>query len=529
VDGGAAWADTYDRLSRLDPAALDAADLESLADAAWLTCRLDESTVARRQAYGRFLDAGEHRAAARAAWRLFWEHLYAGETAVGMGWLRRARRHVRAVPDAPEHGFVALADAELALNRGDLDEASAGARSAIEIGERRGAQGIVALGLTLQGRVMIAKGDPGEGLACHDEAMALVLSGRLDEYFAGAVYCAVIAECRDAGDVRRGSEWTDAARTWCASLPVTTPFHGICRIHRGEILCLRGSWDEAERELRAAGDELAAFKPRSAGEAWYALGELHRRRGDGAAAEDAFGRAHELGHDPHPGLALVRLAQGRGSAARDALHAALADLSGGPARRVRLLAALVDSELAAGDVGAARQAADQLAAIASALRLPTVDAVAAVAQGGVRLAAGDPGGAVADLRRGGAAWRDLGLPYEEAQARLLLGVAVRALGDEEGAVREIKAAGHAFARLGARADLRRVATALGASPGPAGLTSRELDVLRLVAAGRTNREIAVELVISEHTVSRHVQNIFAKLGISTRAAAAAFAVEHRLA
>jgi ATP/maltotriose-dependent transcriptional regulator MalT len=460
---------------------------------------------------------------------LFWERLYAGERVVAMGWLRRARRHLAAIPESVEHGLVALADAELALNCGELAEAAAFARHAIEVGDRHGAQGIVGLGLTLHGRVLIAQGDPSGGLACLDEAMTLVLSGQLDDYFAGSVYCALIAECREIADIRRGFEWTEAASTWCASLPTTTPFHGVCRIHRGEILCLRGAWDEAENEIRTAAEELASFKPRSAAEAFYALGELQRRRGDIAAAEGAFLRAHQLGRDPHPGLALVRLAQGQASAASRALGAALADASGAPAERARLLAAQVETSLRAGEVSVADDAAEELASIASALDRPAVRASAALARGSVRLARDDPGKAMAELRMAGALWRDLGLPYEEAQTRLLIGTATRALGDEEGAVREIEAAGRAFAILGAKADLHLVASLLRPSARPARLTARELEVLRLVAAGRTNRDIAAELVISEHTVGRHLQNIFAKLGVTSRAAAAAFAVEHRLA
>lgn len=245
----------------------------------------------RQQAYAGYLEACENRPAARVAWRLSWEHLYGGETVVAMGWLRRARRHLTAVPEEAEHGFVALADAELALNRGSLDEAELCASNAIELGDRHGAQGIVALGLTLQGRILIAQGRHDEGCASLDEAMTLVLSGQLDDYFAGAVYCAVIAECREIADIRRGSEWTAAARAWCASLPATTASHGICRVHRGEILCLRGAWDEAEAEIRTAGDELAAFKPRSAAQAFAALGELCRRRGDFTGADEAFRRA----------------------------------------------------------------------------------------------------------------------------------------------------------------------------------------------------------------------------------------------
>lgn len=522
------WVDDYRRLSGADAAGLAAEELEDLADAAWMVCRLEESMATRQQAYVGYLEACENRPAARVAWRLFWEHLYGGETVVAMGWLRRARRHLTAVPEEAEHGFVALADAELALNRGSLDEAEVCASNAIELGDRHGAQGIVALGLTLQGRILIAQGRHDEGCASLDEAMTLVLSGQLDDYFAGAVYCAVIAECREIADIRRGSEWTAAARAWCASLPATTPFHGICRVHRGEILCLRGAWDEAEAEIRTAGDELAAFKPRSAAQAFAALGELCRRRGDFTGAEEAFRRAHQLGGDPQPGLASVRLAQGQAAAASTALRGALADTSRTPMERAQLLAAQVEAALTAGEVALAQDAVGELCSIAEGLDRPAAHARATLARGAVRLANQDPSSAMGDLRAACAIWRELGLPYEEAQTRLLIGSAARELGDEEGAMLEIEAARVGFERLGAGADVRRATAFLDRPPRPAGLTAREVDVLRLLAAGRTNREIAAELVISEHTVGRHVQNMFAKLGVSSRAAATAFAVEHHL-
>jgi ATP/maltotriose-dependent transcriptional regulator MalT len=526
---GGSWVDNYRRLSDLDPAELAAEELEVLADAAWMVCRLEESMARRQEAYVRYLETRESRPAARAAWRLFWDHLYGGETVVAMGWLRRARRHLAAIPEEAEHGFVALADAELALNRGSLDEAEACARNAVEVGDRHGAQGIVGLGLTLQGRILIAQGRHDEGCASLDEAMTLVLSGQLDDYFAGAVYCGLIAECREIADIRRGSEWTDAARTWCASLPATTPFHGICRVHRGEILCLRGAWEEAEAEIRTAGDELAAFKPRSAAEAFAALGELCRRRGDFAGAEAAFRRAHELGGDPQPGLALVRLAQGDATAASTALRGALADTSRSPIERAQLLAAQVEAALTTGDVALAEDAVGELCSIAAGLDRPAAHARARLARGAVRLANDDLSRAMGDLRAACAIWRDLGLPYEEAQTRLLIGAAAKELGDEEGATLEIQAACIGFEHLGAGADLRRATAFLDGAPRPAGLTAREGDVLRLLAAGKRNREIAAELVISEHTVGRHVQNIFTKLGVSSRAAATAFAVEHHLA
>jgi tetratricopeptide (TPR) repeat protein len=277
-----------------------------------------------------------------------------------------------AIPESAECGFVALAESELALNRGAADEADAYATRAVDIGERHGSPSLIAFGLTLRGRALIAQGKLEEGSAALDEAMALVLSGRLDVFFTGAVFCTVIAECLDVADMQRASEWTDAARAWCVALPVVTPYHGICRIHRGEVLGLRGSWTEAENEIRAAADELTAFKPRSAAQALYALAEIRRRRGDLAAAEHSYLQAHELGRDPQPGLALVRLAQGRATVASAGLRTALADRSMSLVRRAHLLAAQVSVALAAGDQEHAREAAQELSSIAELLGRPAV-------------------------------------------------------------------------------------------------------------------------------------------------------------
>jgi ATP/maltotriose-dependent transcriptional regulator MalT len=522
------WVEVYDRFSGLDPADLSGEDLEALADAAWLVCRLDQSYAARQQAYTRFLEQHEERPAARTAWRLFWEQLYNGSEAVALGWLRRARRHLAVIPDGPEHGYVALADAEVALTRGLVDEAAAHAAAAVEIGERYEAGAIMALGLTLHGRALIALGRCDQGCALLDEAMTFALDGRIDAFFTGAVYCTVIGECRQVADMRRASAWTDAAQVWCASLPVTTPYHGICRVDRGWVLGRRGSLAEAEHEISAAGEELIAFKPRSAGAAFVDLGEIRRRRGDLAGAEECLLRAHQLGSDPQPGLALVRLAQGRTAAALAALRTALAGAASEAPTRPALLAAQVDAALAAGDLALAQQAADQLAAAADRLDRPAVRAAAQHAQGAVSLARHDATAALADLRAARSGWAALDLPYEEAQARLLIGTAAGALGDHEGARLEVQAARRTFARLGARRDALNAAALLASPDRPAGLTPRELEVLRLVAGGRSNRQIAQTLAISEHTAGRHMQNIFAKLGVSSRVAATAFAIEHHL-
>jgi ATP/maltotriose-dependent transcriptional regulator MalT len=527
---GEVWPDTYRRLSSRDYADLTPDQLEALANSAWLVCRLDESLSARQQVYARYHEIHDDRSAARTAWRLFWDHLYNGDRAVALGWLRRANRHLAAIPESAEHGFVALGESELALNRGAADEADAHATRAVDIGERHGSTSVVAFGLTLRGRALIAQGRLEEGCAALDEAMTLVVGGRLDVFFTGAVYCTVIAECRDVADMQRASEWTDAARGWCMSLPVVTPFHGVCRIHRGEVLGLRGFWTDAENEIRAAAEELAAFKPRSAAEAFYALAEIRRRRGDLTDAEHCYLQAHELGRDSQPGLALLRLAQGRATVASAGLRTALADKSMSLVRRAHLLAAQVSVALAAADPEHAREAARELSSIADVLGRPAVVGMAAVARGEVRLAGKDAAGAMADLRLALAAWRDLQLPYEEAQAHLLMGKAAQAMGDEESARLEIQIARAEFERLGARRDAHQAAAAtLGRADRIAGLTAREAEVLRLVAAGMSNRQIGQALAISEYTVARHLQNMFVKLGVSSRAAATAIAVSQQLA
>jgi ATP/maltotriose-dependent transcriptional regulator MalT len=376
------------------------------------------------------------------------------------------------IPESAEHGFVALAESELALNRGAGDEADSYAVRAVEIGERYGASSIVALGLTLHGRALIAQGHLQEGCAGLDEAMALLLSGQLDAFFTGAVYCTVIAECHDVEDLERAAEWTEAARTWCASLPVVTPFHGICRIHRGEILGLRGLWAEAEDEIRTAAEELTAFKPRSAAEALYALAEIRRRRGDLMGAEHSLLRAHELGRDPQPCLSLVRLAQGQSAAASAALRTALAEQSMSRGRRAHLLAAQVSIAIAADEYQVAREAVHELSSIADALNRPAVIAMAALARGAFRLADNDAKGAVGELRVASATWRDLRLPYEEAETRLLLGKAIHAMGDEEGARLEIQTARAGFERLGAHRDAY-CATATGGTVRSARWLNRE--------------------------------------------------------
>jgi DNA-binding CsgD family transcriptional regulator len=524
------WADVYDELHDRQLSELPPEQLEALADAAWWTSHVDEAIRVRQKAYAAYAAAGHGRRAAYSAWFLFWDHVFRGEDAVANGWLRRAERHLASEPECVEHGFVAFARGELALWRREIDEARVAAEHVIDLGQRLGSADLVALGIECRGRVGIAEGRISEGRSDLDEAMCSVIAGELSPLFTGWIYCHVLVACWDLADLGRAGEWTDAALRWCEDLPsAEAPFSGLCRIHRVEIAILRGAWATADAEARRTCDELLNYEPHCAGMAFNAAGEVRRRMGDLRGAEAAFARAHELGYDPQPGLALVQQARGQTEAAAAALRLAVADGSRAGLPRAQLLAAQVDVALAAGDPEAASSAAAELETLAERVDAPALRAAAARAAGAIRLAEGDAAGSVPSLRSAVTTWQNLGAPYEAAMARVLIAEAARKAGDEEGARLELGVACSVFRRLGASADEKRARRLLDATKlDHGGLTPRELEVLRLVAQGNTNKEIAAELVISEHTAARHLNNIFAKLRVTTRAAATAFAYTHDL-
>ncbi len=523
------WSEAYEQFRKLDQSRLTPEDLEALADSLWWLSRLDESITARLKAYSSYVAEGDNRRAGYIAWFVSYDYLSKGEPSVATGWVRRARRHLTSEPECIERGYLAITEADEAQGRGDFEQARTLADQSIELGQRLNSPDLVAMGIQTLGRIHIAQGKVREGAELLDEAMSSVVAEELSPFFTGWIYCNVLAACLEITDLRRAGEWAEEARVWCESIPAATPFHGLCRLYRVQVVSLLGAWTEAEAEARRASDELVNFDSYAAAEALYAVGEIRRRMGDLAAAEDAFTRAHQLGRDPQPGLALVRLAQGKNDAAAAALRLSLADDSGSRPGRVSLLAAQVEVALAAGDLDLARAANSELEAIASESLNPMFQATAAMAHGALRLAEDDVTGALSSLRRAWKAWNDLRLPYEAARARMLLGAVARRGGDEERAQLELLAAQAEFERLGASLDARTVAELLGEPRLPGGLTAREAQVLRLVAAGRTNREIGAELFISEHTVARHLSNILTKLDLSSRVAATAYAVEHGLA
>ncbi|MGW1610481.1 LuxR C-terminal-related transcriptional regulator [Streptomyces sp. NPDC002285] len=531
-----AWAEAYRLLGRLDAGRLTPDDFAAFADAAWWTGRVDESIDRRTRAYSGYVTAGAARQAGHSAWLLFYEHQMAGRTAVAAGWLGRARRHLGGEPECVEQCYLAWVDAEDAQRRGAFDEAMAAARHMAGIARRRGSPDLLAMGVQAQAGVLVSQGRVREGLDLLDEAMCSAMAGELSSFFTGWVYCLGLQQSMACVDLGRAAEWTDAAMRWCAAMPAENNFRGLCRVHRVEVLELRGSWPEALTEAERTCEEVLPNERRTAAEAVYLVGQIQRRRGELTAAERSYDRAHELGRDPQPGLALLRLAQGKADAAAAALRHA-GGVEAGGLTRCRLLAAQVEVYLALGRTAEARAAAEELALLARdwqrrcGSQTTLLHASAATASGAVAFAARDLDRALPRLRRALTLWLELRVPYETAQVRTTLAAADRAAGDDEGARMELRAAEQVFRQLGAVPDALRAAALLAdVRPGrPGGLTEREIQVLRMVAAGRTNRAVAAELVISEHTVARHLNNIFAKLQVSSRAAATGYAYRHGLA
>jgi DNA-binding CsgD family transcriptional regulator len=524
------WAETYEALSTRDASELSPRDLERLADAAWWLSRMEESIAARQRAYTGSASAGDAEHALGMAARLSIDHFTRGDPAIGAGWLMKAQRHAEEVPEGAGHGFLLIVEATVARHMGDLSRSRELVDRAVELARRFGEPDMMAMAIHTKGILLILAGDVAAGVALLDEAMTSVVAGQLSPFFTGIVYCNVIGTCLEIADVRRADQWSEAARVWCETLPPESPFPGMCRINRAEVARLRGAWPEAEAEATRASEELMGFDPMGAAQAIYETGEIRRRIGNLAGAEECFARAREIGFDPQPGLALLRSAQGNTDAALKALQVAVTAVGESRLQRARLLAASVDVAIAVPDLEAATEAVVQLSALAAGSDAPILEATAVTAAGAVALARGETLAAVDGVRRACAMWRDLRLPYEAARARMLLGLALRASGDEDDARLELRSAASAFEQLGATPEARIAGDLLpGTAPLPGGLTPREAEVLRLVASGRSNRDIAAALVISEHTVARHLQNMFTKLDVSSRSAATAFAFEHGLA
>ena len=525
-----AWAEAHRCFSTADrKSPLTTTDLELYAWSAALTAHDDEFLALLERLYQLHTDGGEPLRAAHWAFWLGFRLSALREFGRASGWLARAQRLTEQT-DCVERGYLLLPTAFRQTVAGDLEGARETAAEAARIGERFADADLSAFARCAQGRVLLEQGQVERGLALLDEAMVAVTTGGIAPILTGLIYCTAIAVCSQVYVMDRAREWTAALARWCAAQPDLVPFSGTCLVHRAELMQLGGSWPEAIEEARRASHSVARRVDwQATANSYYQQGEVHRLRGDFSAAEQAYRSASEAGREAQPGLALLRLAQGRTqdavSAVRGALRATNRRLE-----RARLLPAAVEIALAAGDVDDARQSAGELQQIAAEFGTEVLGAMAAHALGAVALAEGRPETALEPLRRAFRVWNEVGAPYIAARLRVLIAGACRALGDRDTATLELDLARQVFEQLGAAPDLAALdaPTPSESRAAPAGLSPRELEVLRLVAAGKTNKSIAKQLFLSEKTVDRHVSNIFAKTNVGSRAAATAFAYQHGL-
>jgi ATP/maltotriose-dependent transcriptional regulator MalT len=523
------WSDACEGLRTAGAAGdLSGADLALLHDAAWWSGRAEESITVGADAYRALVADGDHRLAAWVAIGVAVNHLLRDEEETGRAWLGRADGLLADQPECPEQGYLRyLTEVEAGLDGPDLEGTAAAAREVRELGRRLDEPTLVACGQLGEGRALLRRGRVREGMALVDQAMLAVAAGELHPEWVGDLYCNTMTACVELGDVRRARRWTAATERWLATVGEAVLFRGICRVHRAQLHQVAGEWRRAERDAGAVCRDLADIHSAAAAEGHYLLGEIHRLRGEDVAAEQAYRAAHRRGRDPQPGLALLRLAQGRPDAAAAAIRTALIAEPGHPLHRAPLRVAQVEIAIASADTATARTASDELTETATTFDSPALRAAARQAVGAVRLAGGQASEALSALRDACRSWRELGAPYETARVRVLLAAAHRELGDDDTARWERDEAVAAFTALGARPDLRALADPVGVILG--GLTAREVEVLRHLAAGASNRTIAAALLISEKTVARHLENVYSKLGVSSRTAAAAVAFAHGLA
>ena len=511
-----------------DMGTVEAEDELRQAQSAQLLGRYDDAVAGFQRAFQGYLDAGHPLAAARAASWLAMLHATSGDPELAAGWGARAERLLEDVPDdVVERGYVCLRRFFGALHGGDLPRAFELAGEVLAHGRRFGEADLVAIGLAARGRLTLYTGPVPEGLALFDEAMVGVAAGEVSPIFAGEAFCVMIEGCQEVGDLGRAAAWTSALDRWCQAQPGLVAFTGQAAVHRGQIFRLHGAFREALEEFRSALPRYVASRNEAAsGFALAEQGGVHQLLGELDLAEACYEQATAFGYEPQPGLALLWLARGQLDAAVAACRRLLAE-SADPVSRSRVLPGAIEVLRGAGQPTGDLVA--EFESIAGSFGCSAVVAAAALARGRAALDGGDAAGALPYLRKAAALWGSLEAPYDVALVRVEVARALSLLGDESSANVELTAARRTFATLGAQPALSVVESLLTPGSAPGGLTAREVQVLRLVATGRSNTQIAADLVLSEKTVARHLSNIFSKLDVGSRTAAAAYAFEHGLA
>ncbi len=524
------WNDAFLCLSDTDSDALDAGDLLMLAVSAYLTGHFNESTGAWTSAHTAYLNEGNYARAVYCAFWLGFGLVINGESARGGAWFGRAHELVEThSPDGPEKGYLLIPPALRALSVQDPESAYTYFRKAGELGLRYRDEDLIALSKLGTGQALVRLYKTEEGLALLDAAMVAVDSGQLSPITMGIIYCAVIETCMEVFELNRAQEWTNVLSHWCESHPSLVPFRGQCLTRRSEIMLLHGRWDKAMAEIRLALKQWSEPPGQpAAGASYYQLGNLYRLLGEFDNAEKAYSSAGQYGRDPQPGLALLWLEQGQLSRACSAIKRALSETRQITERYACLFACL-EIMLAADHKEDAAEILTDLLDKATNQDVPFLHALAAQSQGNMEVSEGEYDSALQKLREARLLWDQLNIPYRSARTRILMGQAYNGAGDPEAARMEFEAARSVFSKLGAIPDLKRAENFLRKTSDRATvLTAREKEVLQLIAEGKANKQIASDLFISKRTVERHVSNIFCKLNVSSRTAAAAQAIRHRL-
>lgn len=528
------WRAAFEALSEADgDAALAPDDLARLGDAAYLLGKDDDAIAAWTRAHHQLAGRDDLVGAARLG---FWASLcllLGGKAAQSRGWLSRAHRLI-AGTECAERGLLLCLSGLFSMAGGQGPDACAAFEQATSVAQRHRDADVLALSLLGHGQALIQMQRTDQGLALLDESMVAVTSGQVCPILAGIVYCAVILTCERVYDLRRAHEWTVALDQWCEPQSELVAFRGQCLVHRSELKQLRGDWPAALDEARRAGELLSDRSERLAGRALYQQAEVHRLRGQLDHAGEVYRQAAARGFEPQPGVSLLRMAQGKLEVATASIRrveneAGARQGPGAGLQRLKILGPFVEIMIAAGELDAARAAAEELDAAARDKNAPFLKAVAGQTRGAVLLASGAADAALVALRDAWTLWQQLEAPYEAARVRVLIARACEQLGDLDTATMHVDAAALVFERLGAEPDLARLrAQPAAAGKAVADLSERERQVLALVASGRTNKQIAGDLGISEHTVARHISNIFNKLGVTSRTAASAFAFKNSL-